>query len=47
MPRWLLNQLQKAYLQKNRYQIKLLNQFWFHYLQNNTYTNTPNISKKE
>jgi hypothetical protein len=32
MPNWLKNQMQKAFLEKNRYQIKILNQCWFFYL---------------
>ncbi|TXC81880.1 cortex morphogenetic protein CmpA [Metabacillus litoralis] len=31
MPSWLQNQMQRAFLEKNRYQIKLLNQCWFFY----------------
>ncbi|WP_270182823.1 cortex morphogenetic protein CmpA [Alkalihalobacillus sp. CinArs1] len=31
MPVWFKRQLQQAYLQKDRYQIKLLNQCWFFY----------------
>ncbi|WP_153017204.1 cortex morphogenetic protein CmpA [Alkalihalobacillus trypoxylicola] len=31
MPTWLINQLQKAYAEKNEYQIKILNQCWFYY----------------
>ncbi|MCM3006661.1 cortex morphogenetic protein CmpA [Priestia koreensis] len=31
MPNWLMNQLQRAYYQKDRYQIKLLNQCWYFY----------------
>jgi hypothetical protein len=31
MPMWLRQQLQQAYLEKNRYQIKVLNQCWFYY----------------
>ncbi|HZH58200.1 MAG TPA: cortex morphogenetic protein CmpA [Metabacillus sp.] len=33
MPSWLQNQMQRAFLEKNRYQIKLLNQCWFFYRQ--------------
>ncbi|MBU8908754.1 cortex morphogenetic protein CmpA [Desertibacillus haloalkaliphilus] len=31
MPHWLKKQLKNAYLQKDRYQIRLLNQCWFYY----------------
>ncbi|RLQ93162.1 cortex morphogenetic protein CmpA [Falsibacillus albus] len=31
MPTWLQKQMQRAFLEKNRYQIKLLNQCWFFY----------------
>ena len=31
MPTWLQNQMQKAFYEKDRYQIKLLNQCWFFY----------------
>ncbi|AYA74229.1 MULTISPECIES: cortex morphogenetic protein CmpA [Robertmurraya] len=31
MPTWFQNQMQKAFLEKNAYQIKLLNQCWFFY----------------
>ncbi|HDX9643274.1 MULTISPECIES: cortex morphogenetic protein CmpA [Bacillus] len=31
MPTWLKKQMQRAYLEKNRYQIKLLNECWFYY----------------
>ncbi|WP_152642959.1 cortex morphogenetic protein CmpA [Bacillus alveayuensis] len=31
MPTWLKNQMMRAYYEKNRYQIKLLNQCWFFY----------------
>ncbi|MBW8350107.1 cortex morphogenetic protein CmpA [Bacillus sp. IITD106] len=31
MPAWFQNQIQRAFLEKNRYQIKLLNQCWFFY----------------
>ncbi|WP_458414999.1 cortex morphogenetic protein CmpA [Schinkia sp. CFF1] len=31
MPYWLIKQLKQAYYDKNRYQIKLLNQCWFFY----------------
>ncbi|MBM7588010.1 hypothetical protein JOC86_004585 [Bacillus pakistanensis] len=31
MPNWLQKQMRKAYLEKDRYQIKLLNQCWFFY----------------
>ncbi|WP_173104450.1 cortex morphogenetic protein CmpA [Bacillus sp. KH172YL63] len=35
MPKWLVNQLRKAYLEKDRYQIKLLNQCWYFYRKKN------------
>ncbi|WP_133581508.1 cortex morphogenetic protein CmpA [Aureibacillus halotolerans] len=31
MPHWLKKQLKKAYLEKNRYEIRLLNQCWYFY----------------
>ncbi|PEA09347.1 MULTISPECIES: cortex morphogenetic protein CmpA [Bacillus cereus group] len=31
MPMWLKKQMQRAYFEKNRYQIKLLNECWFYY----------------
>ncbi|ALA52011.1 cortex morphogenetic protein CmpA [Shouchella clausii] len=31
MPIWLKKQLRKAYAEKNRHQLKLLNQCWFYY----------------
>ncbi|MGE7864333.1 cortex morphogenetic protein CmpA [Bacillus mobilis] len=31
MPTWLKKQMQRAYLEKNRHQIKLLNECWFYY----------------
>ena len=31
MPNWFQNQIQKAFYEKDRYQIKLLNQCWFFY----------------
>ncbi|WP_416829384.1 cortex morphogenetic protein CmpA [Ectobacillus polymachus] len=31
MPSWLQNQMRRAYLEKNRYRIKLLNECWFFY----------------
>ncbi|HDR3908717.1 cortex morphogenetic protein CmpA [Bacillus toyonensis] len=31
MPAWLKKQMQRAYFEKNRYQIKLLNECWFYY----------------
>lgn len=31
MPTWFQNQMKKAFLKKDRYQIKLLNQCWFFY----------------
>ncbi|MEH7456082.1 cortex morphogenetic protein CmpA [Bacillus pseudomycoides] len=31
MPTWLRKQMQRAYFEKNRYQIKLLNECWFYY----------------
>ncbi|MBS4219430.1 cortex morphogenetic protein CmpA [Bacillus sp. FJAT-49711] len=34
MPTWFQSQIQKAFLEKNRYQIKLLNQCWFFYRKN-------------
>ncbi|NGM59854.1 cortex morphogenetic protein CmpA [Bacillus velezensis] len=31
MPNWLIKQMQKAFLEKDNYQIKLLNQCWYFY----------------
>ncbi|KAB2328568.1 cortex morphogenetic protein CmpA [Cytobacillus depressus] len=31
MPVWFQNQMQRAFFEKDRYQIKLLNQCWFIY----------------
>ncbi|MBP3041007.1 cortex morphogenetic protein CmpA [Bacillaceae bacterium Marseille-Q3522] len=31
MPNWFQMQMKKAFFEKNRYQIKLLNQCWFFY----------------
>ncbi|WP_088105702.1 cortex morphogenetic protein CmpA [Halalkalibacter urbisdiaboli] len=31
MPIWLRKQLKRAYAEKNRYQVKILNQCWFYY----------------
>ncbi|MCT8136579.1 cortex morphogenetic protein CmpA [Anaerobacillus sp. CMMVII] len=31
MPDWLQKQLQNAFLEKNRHQIRLLNQCWYYY----------------
>jgi hypothetical protein len=31
MPTWFQNKIQKAFYEKDRYQIKLLNQCWFFY----------------
>ncbi|CAM4303084.1 MULTISPECIES: cortex morphogenetic protein CmpA [Bacilli] len=31
MPAWLQKQMMRAYYEKNRYQIKLLNECWFFY----------------
>ncbi|MED4017327.1 cortex morphogenetic protein CmpA [Sutcliffiella cohnii] len=31
MPTWFMKQMQRAYKEKNRYQIKLLNQCWYFY----------------
>ncbi|MED0589042.1 cortex morphogenetic protein CmpA [Bacillus subtilis] len=31
MPNWLKKQIQKAFLEKDNYQIKLLNQCWYFY----------------
>ncbi|WP_335872381.1 cortex morphogenetic protein CmpA [Bacillus sp. 2205SS5-2] len=31
MPNWLQNQMKRAFLEKDHYQIKLLNQCWFFY----------------
>ncbi|EIT87435.1 hypothetical protein A374_00635 [Fictibacillus macauensis ZFHKF-1] len=38
MPTWFKKQLRKAYFQKDRYQIRLLNQCWFFYNQKNEST---------
>lgn len=34
MPQWLSNQLMRAFLKKDRKQIKLLNECWFFYRTN-------------
>ncbi|MFB9759960.1 MULTISPECIES: cortex morphogenetic protein CmpA [Bacillaceae] len=31
MPTWLQNQIRRAYFEKNRYQIRVLNECWFFY----------------
>ena len=36
MPTWLQSQMQKAFYEKDRYQIKLLNQCWFFYKKTST-----------
>ncbi|MFC7372758.1 cortex morphogenetic protein CmpA [Fictibacillus iocasae] len=36
MPVWFKRQLRRAYYQKDRYQIRLLNQCWFFYNKKNT-----------
>ncbi|WP_148296915.1 cortex morphogenetic protein CmpA [Halalkalibacter akibai] len=36
MPTWLRQQLKQAYLDKDRYQIKVLNQCWFYYKERET-----------
>ncbi|MGD6777294.1 MULTISPECIES: cortex morphogenetic protein CmpA [Bacillaceae] len=36
MPTWFRKQMQRAYLEKDRYQIKMLNQCWFFYHKKNT-----------
>ncbi len=36
MPTWLRQQLKRAYFQKDRYQIRILNQCWFYYKQGET-----------
>ncbi|WP_139279073.1 cortex morphogenetic protein CmpA [Seinonella peptonophila] len=33
MPKWLMKQLKSAFLNKNRRQIRLLNECWFSYRQ--------------
>ncbi|MDE5416074.1 cortex morphogenetic protein CmpA [Alkalihalobacterium chitinilyticum] len=40
MPYWLRKQLKAAFFQKNRYQIKLLNQCWFYYQKTHFKRNT-------
>ena len=35
MPSWFKKQMQRAYLEKDRYQIKMLNQCWFFYRKKN------------
>ncbi|MFD0769481.1 cortex morphogenetic protein CmpA [Bacillus sp. CGMCC 1.60114] len=35
MPAWLRKQMRRAYYEKNRYQIKLLNECWFFYKKSN------------
>ncbi|TLS34915.1 cortex morphogenetic protein CmpA [Pseudalkalibacillus caeni] len=36
MPTWFKKQLKQAYLNKDRYQIRLLNQCWFFYKRKHT-----------
>jgi hypothetical protein len=36
MPSWFKKQMQRAYLEKDRYQIKMLNQCWFFYHKKNS-----------
>ncbi|WP_128755905.1 cortex morphogenetic protein CmpA [Bacillus sp. LL01] len=36
MPSWFRKQMQRAYLEKDRYQIKMLNQCWFFYQKKNS-----------
>ncbi|PKG23698.1 MULTISPECIES: cortex morphogenetic protein CmpA [Niallia] len=31
MPSWLQNQIKRAFYEKDRYQIKILNQCWYYY----------------
>ncbi|WP_099458637.1 cortex morphogenetic protein CmpA [Paenibacillus crassostreae] len=42
MPQWLCNQLMRAFNRKDRRQIRLLNESWFHY--RNTPTNKSKTS---
>ncbi|WP_156424341.1 cortex morphogenetic protein CmpA [Bacillus sp. FJAT-27445] len=35
MPTWFQNRIRRAFYEKNRYQIKLLNQCWFFYRRKN------------
>ncbi|HWJ77460.1 MAG TPA: cortex morphogenetic protein CmpA [Niallia sp.] len=35
MPNWLQNQIKKAFYEKNRSQVKLLNQCWYYYCRKN------------
>ncbi|WP_163102424.1 cortex morphogenetic protein CmpA [Peribacillus alkalitolerans] len=37
MPKWLQSQIRRAFLEKDRYQIKLLNQCWYYYRKTNTF----------
>ncbi|PLT33552.1 cortex morphogenetic protein CmpA [Bacillus sp. V5-8f] len=32
MPKWFQNQMMRAFLEKDRYQVKMLNQCWFFYV---------------
>ncbi|WP_110926402.1 cortex morphogenetic protein CmpA [Bacillus massiliglaciei] len=34
MPKWFENQIRKAFYEKDCHQVKLLNQCWFSYMQN-------------
>jgi hypothetical protein len=36
MPNWLQNQIRRAFFEKNYDQIKILNQCWFYYRENDT-----------
>ncbi|MCM2677030.1 cortex morphogenetic protein CmpA [Alkalicoccobacillus plakortidis] len=31
MPNWLKKQLKRAFVEKNKYQLRVLNQCWFYY----------------
>ncbi|MEK4563733.1 cortex morphogenetic protein CmpA [Alkalihalobacillus sp. NPDC078783] len=33
MPNWLKKQLKRAFVEKNKYQLRVLNQCWFYYQQ--------------
>lgn len=44
MPQWLCNQLMRAYLKKDRRQIKMLNDCWFFYHRQSPEGNAPSAS---
>lgn len=45
MPQWLCNQLMRAYLKKDRRQIKMLNDCWFFYQRQSPSGNSRSASQ--